>query len=272
MRSNETIIFSLYGALFDEAQYGFSLKSLCGMLSCLGFSEDASRLALSRMAREGNLYTKKKGKNSFYFLSDAGLQRIHRAENRSLFRKADTVWDGRFYMISYEFPETLRDTRNTLAQALKCAGFGRAANGLWASAYKPESDLEDYLKSTEIKPYIDEYIAEHVSDTKAFANRIWKLSENKKVLENFISEYTKAKNHFLQVQGTEHALSPTECFNQYFEALSDFVDAMASVPRVPQELLGIDWPSSKVSELFTSYRSLVRNGAEIFYKSVYEAY
>ncbi|TFG81174.1 MAG: hypothetical protein E4H20_10380, partial [Spirochaetales bacterium] len=101
MFANDSIIYSLYGALFEQSQYGLSLKTLCAMLGRLGMTDQASRLALSRMARRGSLFTKRKGRSSFYFLSEAGMAIMKTGESRSVKRGPPSSWDGTFRMISY---------------------------------------------------------------------------------------------------------------------------------------------------------------------------
>ena len=175
MNCNETSIYNLYGALFESTQEGFPLRSLYAMLGTLGMSEDAVRLALSRMARKGLLYTKRKARSSYYFLSEAGASIMRRGADRSVFRGAPAKWDGKLRLLSYEFPESLRDQRNGLAAALRSAGFGRAASGLWVHAYGYPDAVMDLVRNADVSAAIDTYEATLTGDGPAFARRVWRL-------------------------------------------------------------------------------------------------
>ena len=272
MSGNESMIFSLYGALSEDAEGGFSLKTLCAMLARLGLSAEASRLALSRMARRGFLYTKRRGKASFYFLSAAGAAIIDRAEKGSVCRDGAPAWDGRFRLVSYELPESLREERAALAEALRQGGFGRAAAGLWAGPFEPGAALRERLSSPGLRGLIEEYEAVLRGDARAFARRIFRLDERRRTLDAFLARFSADREAFLVRRASGRGTPDADCFTAYFQALDAYVDAMASVPPLPPELLPQAWPAEAARELFVSYRGLVRDGAGAFYESVYEPF
>jgi len=267
--STETMVFSLYGAIYDRGQHGFSLGTLCAFLEPLGVSAEASRLVLSRMARKGYFRTRRKGRSSFYFLTDSGLAVIRRAEGRSLDRGPPQPWDGKFRLVSYEMPETMRDARTELAAALRMAGFGRAAAGLWASAREAPDELRRLLDSSPYRDVVTEYLADLRGDAAAFARRIWNVDAHRDRLARFVDAYRTQRFEFEAAAAAGRQPPPAECFHRYFELLSDFVDTMASIPPIPAELLPEGWPAAEADELFRSYRRLVGQGAEAYVQGVY---
>ncbi|TFG79570.1 MAG: hypothetical protein E4H20_11870, partial [Spirochaetales bacterium] len=218
------------------------------------------------------LFTKRKGRSSFYFLSEAGMAIMKTGESRSVKRGPPSSWDGTFRMISYEIPESLRHERAALAETLRKAGLGRAAAGLWVSAYDFEDRVQEHLARRVLAGRVDRYLSEYSGDAKEFASRIWKLEERRVALDAFIACYSARRDEFIHRRESASALNDGECFTEYFEELGAFVEAMASVPPVPPELLPSDWPAGKANELFIEYRRLVHAGASDFFDSVYEPF
>ena len=187
MSNNETLIYSFYGALFDGEPGGFSLKALTAFLGALGLTPEATRLALSRMARSGFLFTRRKGRSSYYFLTEEGSRVMRRGEGRSVRREGPGAWDGAFRLVSYEFPETERELRNALSGALRMAGFGRAAAGLWVFPRDLPVEIRSTLASPEYAGRTETFSARHEGDAKAFAERVWRLGDHAERLKAFAS-------------------------------------------------------------------------------------
>lgn len=270
MSNNETLIYSFYGALFDGEPGGFSLKALTAFLGALGLSPEASRLALSRMARAGFLRTKRKGRSSFYFLSDEGLRVMRRGEGRSVFRGETAPWDGKFRLVSYEFPETEREARNALSEALRIAGFGRVAAGTWAYPFDLSPPAEAALAAAAPRGTVETFTATHEGDSRAFTSRVWKLDERSRDLRAFAREYSGRRERYRDAP--PGSITDGAWFALYFSLLGDFVRTMACVPPVPTELLPDDWPAAEARETFVSCRALARPGTSRFVDSVSEPF
>ncbi len=248
------------------------MKSLCAMLGTMGISPEAARLSLSRMARKGYFYTRKKGRSSYYFLTEQGFATISLAEGRSVFRRDTKTWDGKFRLISYEIPESRRDDRQKLTEALRCAGLGRAAAGLWAGAFDFPQDLRNLLDSPTYQELITEYQATLTSDKRAFARRIWNLSEISKQLTTFIVQYKTEMSDFRQGNTPMGEAKDSDCFRRYFVLLKDFIQVMTNIPPIPQELLGADWPAQEAHDVFVEYRKAVHDGTDAFIQRIYEPF
>jgi len=266
------------------------LSCLCALLEPLDISPQAARLTLSRMRQKGYFFTRRQGRHSFYFLTAPGLAEITTTEGRSLLRGAPPAWDGRFHMVSYEVPEALREQRQNLTTLLRQAGLGRAAAGLWASAYPLPGRLAASLEASESAGLVTRYLAELQGDAAAFARRIWRLDEAVGRLEAFLTQYRSALAEYRAAgekaagekaaagragrspaghRGQPGRSGPAECFRRYFFLLGDFIPLMASLPPVPPGLLPANWPAAAAHELFLACRQAVHDGAEAYVDAVY---
>lgn len=271
--STESKVFSLYGALLDDGEYAaFSLSTLYAFLGPLGVSEEATRLALSRMARKGYLRSRRRGRASFYFLEEAGRLKIAAAVARSVGRRSEEPWDGRFRLVSYEFPEERRDERAALAAALADSGFARAAAGLWAAAVDPGPALAELLASPRLAGLASSWSAEYRGDAPGFARGLFRLDERAAGIRAFRERFLAETEGLSRAVAAGERPSDAECFRRYFDALTDYVELMGLVPPLPPELLPGDWPAPSADEAYARYRDLVREGTNAYVAAHYEAY
>ncbi len=270
--STESLVFGFYGAIYELGPKGFSLGTLTAFLETFGLSPEAVRLALSRMARKGWFETKRKGRNSFYFLTDSGWRVVRGAESRSVFRGELPEWDGRFRLVSYEVPEERKEDRALLADTLRRAGYGKAAAALWVSAYEAPPPVRELLDGEPFRSYVTEYAAELRGDAKAFARRIWDTDALAAMLGNAASFLEARIRSFRKAADKGKPPSDAECFRSYFEGTDAFVSAMASTPPIPGSLLPDGWPADRLGAAFREHRDLVRDGTSSFIDRVYEPF
>jgi phenylacetic acid degradation operon negative regulatory protein len=266
---NENIVFSLFGALFDGKHEGISLKCFYAMLGTFGYSEEAVRLLLSRMAKKGLLAARRKGKASYYFLSERGEAITKRGGDRSVRRGEPGLWDGRFRLISYEFPESAKEARLGLAAALRLAGFGRVSPGTWVLPCEFPQEVETSLADAALYGTIERFDAVHRGDEREFARRIWKLDERRIELDSYVRRFA---SEAAKRKARKTAPRDSEDFAAYFRSLFAFVPAMSNVPPLPDAMLPIDWPAREAKAIFLEHRALVHGGAERFFKTAHEPY
>lgn len=271
--STESKVFTLYGALLDDGDYAaFSLGTLYAFLGPLGVSEEAARLALSRMARKGYLGSRRRGRSSFYFVEGPGREKIEAAAARSVRRRDEGPWDGRFRLVSYEVPERLREERTALAAALAAAGYARAAAGLWVAAVDPPPAVEALLASDAYAGLASSWSAEYRGDARAYARRLYRLDERAAGVRGFRDRFSAEADGLADAIASGTPPADEECFRRYFEAMTDYVGLMGLVPPLPPELLPEDWPAPSANEAYARYRDLVRDGTNAYVAAHYEPY
>ena len=66
-----------------------------------GFSEQATRSAISRMLQQGWVESRKVENKSYYSISPRGQKRLDEATVRIYHRDVEENWDGKWCMVSY---------------------------------------------------------------------------------------------------------------------------------------------------------------------------
>jgi phenylacetic acid degradation operon negative regulatory protein len=123
-------LFTLFGDVVRPAGGEAWLATLTGCMGALGFTPEATRTALHRMAAEGWVDPRRVGRYAVYRLTDRGVDRLEEAAAR-IFRLRRVDWDGRWRFLVG--PSVNR--RPDLARALRWMGFGRLSGDTWVSPH-----------------------------------------------------------------------------------------------------------------------------------------
>ncbi|MFQ6083843.1 MAG: PaaX family transcriptional regulator C-terminal domain-containing protein [Candidatus Aminicenantia bacterium] len=155
---------------------------------------------------------------------------------RGLFQEyfSPPKWDGNWYLVNFDVPETLCRKRNILRENLKILGFGKLQNSIWICPYNFLGDIEKVIKENNLTPYVILSISNKVGQiaSKLLAKKIWKISEIQKNYKEFIAEFEE-----------EGDPSLSEVFFKYHSILR-------ADPRLPKELLPEDWPGEEAYRLY----------------------
>lgn len=71
-------------------------------------------------------------------------------------------WDGRWYLITFDIPETKKVVRNQLILTLKRHGFVNYAKGLWLIPYNPSRMVASLRKQLKLKAELKLIIAQSI--------------------------------------------------------------------------------------------------------------
>ena len=71
-------------------------------------------------------------------------------------------WDGRWYLITFDIPETKKVVRNQLILTLKRHGFVNYAKGLWLIPYNPSRMVASLRKQLKLKTELKLIIAQSI--------------------------------------------------------------------------------------------------------------
>jgi phenylacetic acid degradation operon negative regulatory protein len=123
-------LFTLFGDIVRPAGGDAWLSTLTGCMSALGFSAEATRTALHRMAAEGWVAPNRVGRYAAYRLTPPGVDRLEEAATR-IYRLRAAEWDGRWRLL-IGLPAG-RDPQ--LSRALTWMGFGQLSADAWVSPH-----------------------------------------------------------------------------------------------------------------------------------------
>ncbi len=260
-----SMFFTLYGVYIRHFGGEIALSAAVQLMSEFGFSQPASRVALSRLLNQGWLAFRKEGRYNLLTMTAAGLQRVDEAANR-IYRLRLGQWDGQWLLLTYTIPEEFRAARDQLRTDLEWWGFGTLGNGTWISPHSLGPTLTTRLESPELAPYVDYFQARYhgPASDRELVRKGWNLQEMNaryaRFLEYFRPEYYEAQATLPPAQACFIARS--RLVHEYRKFL--FVD-----PGLPEELLGEDWRGSEAFSLFQSYdRLLAERAGQYFYQKM----
>ena len=121
--------------------------ALLRLLGEFGVSVQGARSALSRLVRRGLLARSRRGRRTFYGLTDRGLELLDEGAKRIFgFGVEQPRWDGTWSMVAFSVAEADRDRRHLLRTRLRWLTFAPLYPGLWIS---PHQHLEEAAKALE---------------------------------------------------------------------------------------------------------------------------
>ncbi|MDQ0163008.1 phenylacetic acid degradation operon negative regulatory protein PaaX [Bacillus alveayuensis] len=271
MANTQSMIFTLFGDYIRHYGNKIWIGSLIRLLKEFGHNEQAVRVAVSRMVKQGWLQSQKEGNKSYYFLTKRGVNRIDEA-GRRIFKLSPHKWDGKWRILMYTIPEEKRHIRDDLRKELLWSGFGNFSNGCWISPNDLEKEVKLLIEKYEIDPYVDFFVSEYLGprDNHSIVERSWQLEEIEKKYDEFISTYGK---HYIIHESiiNEGKMTDAECFVERTKLVHEYRKFLFIDPGLPKELLPPLWSGNHAAHLFSQYYKLLAVPASRFFESVFEA-
>lgn len=132
-----SLIITIFGDAIALRGGSISLASLIALAQPFGLTERLVRTSVARLAKDGWLESKRRGRLSFYRLASHGRTRFAEATRR-IYGEIPKDWNGRWTLV--RLPRRSRVERERLREEMLWLGFGQLAPGLYAH---PERKLED---------------------------------------------------------------------------------------------------------------------------------
>lgn len=133
-------LFTLFGDVVRPAGGEVWLTTLTGCMAALGFTPEATRTALHRMAAEDWVEPRRAGRYAAYRLTARGEDRLEEAAAR-IYRLRAADWDRSWRLLVA--PAIARTP--PLARALRWMGFGQLSGDVWVSPHPHGTRLEAVL-------------------------------------------------------------------------------------------------------------------------------
>lgn len=270
MGNTQSMIFTLFGDYIRHYGNKIWIGSLIRLLKEFGHNEQAVRVAVSRMVKQGWLQSQKDGNKSYYFLTKRGEKRIDEA-GRRIFKLAPDKWDGKWRVLMYSIPEKKRHVREDFRKELTWSGFGHLSNSCCISPNNLENEVRFIIEKYEITPYVDFFITKNIGprDNYSIVERNWQLTEIEKKYQEFITTYRKQYQiHENMIK--EEKMTDADCFVERTKLVHEYRKFLFIDPGLPEELLPPIWSGQDAAQLFSEYYQLLAVPASRFFESVFE--
>lgn len=135
------LLLTLLGDYWYDRDEHLPSAGLVRLLAEFDVSSAGSRAALSRLARRALLESSRRGRNTYYGLSQRAAALLAEGRQRILsFGSPDRrEWNGEWTLIAFSVPEEQRGTRHVLRTRLRWLGFAPLYDGVWVS---PRGDVD----------------------------------------------------------------------------------------------------------------------------------
>lgn len=256
-----SMIFTLYGVYVRHFGGEIGLHNLTQLLGKFDFNEPAVRAAVTRLAAQDWLETRRVGKRSYCCLTRKGLRRVDEAVRR-IYRLQREPWDGSWCILTYTIPEEKREARDQLRNDLVWWGFGPLSTSTWLSPLKLSEPMTELVGRYNLRPYVDIFYAQYAGPETnlALATKGWNLDEISARYKDFIA-------HFYPLYKADctalarHELSDEAAFVGRSRLVHEYRKFLFIDPALPEELLPSDWQGTHAFDFFHQYDRLLAPGA-----------
>jgi phenylacetic acid degradation operon negative regulatory protein len=267
----KSLVVTVWGDAIAPHGGAVWLPGLIRLLEPLGVNERLVRTSIYRLAGEGWLSARSRGRRSLYRLTAQGLRRFEDAYRR-IYALPDTPWNGRWDIVLAP-PAELRPTeRAELRKELGWAGFGAAAPGLFvrpAHAGRRAAALAALrafgvgrraalLSAVESGP-------PQTRPLTAWVRASWDLDAVAAEYAAFIDRFAPVIRPFEKLRAgrlDESAPDPEQCFVVRTLLVHEFRRVTLHDPQLPAALLPARWPAPKAYALCRDFYRLTHRHAE----------
>jgi phenylacetic acid degradation operon negative regulatory protein len=215
------------------------------VLGEFGVSTAGARSALSRVTGRQLLARSRRGRRTYYHLTDRALRQIDSGAKR-IFGFGATVseWDGHWSVVAFSVSESDRRLRHLVRNSLRFMGFAPLYDALWISP-SPRLDAVAGLFCDLGIERFTLFRAEILPAATPNLESVWDLESVRASYESFIDRFNTVR---ARLAGGR--VDPSE-------ALVDrtyMMDAWRAFPRqdpdLPAPFLPSDWPRARAREIF----------------------
>ncbi len=147
-------------------------------------------------------------------------------------------WDGIWYLVNFDIPETMHRKRDILREKLKSLGFGMMQQSVWISPVNFLGTVQKEVEVLKLAPFVLCAQSQNLGEERSqvLANRIWRLEKLNGRYKDFIERYEK---------GIER--------KDFYKAFLDFMSIFQDDPQLPVELLPRSWYGRKAYGLLRDF-------------------
>lgn len=259
-----SFIFTLFGDFVHrtgQAHAEIWVGGLIRLMGEFGLSEQAVRQAISRMARQGWLVSRRHGSRSYYAVTPRGRERIEAISPRIYGPIVE--WDGKWRILTYTVAEANRQGRDGLRKDLQVLGWAPLAASTWVCPHDRLDDARQAAKGNGVYENVDFFCGEYVGpqSDRELLQRCWDVPAIAGQYDAFVARYEPQLQHERKNGG----LSDEAAFVERMWLVHDYRKFTYVDPGLPSTLLPAHWPGAHAARVFREYYALISPKAERFF-------
>lgn len=217
----------------DRDQRAWS-GGMVALLGEFGFSVEASRAALNRLAARKLIARDKDGREVFYSLTPRAQEILAEGDARIFrFGREDTI-GSRWTVLWHSLPESRRVERASLATRLRFLGFGSVQDATWVAPHDRETEVLALLDHLDVADYTYVLVGRPAErlDVATVIGQAWDLAEVTDRYRSFVEEFRPFRS-----KRAQRALAVPESFVIRTRAVHQFRRFPLLDPELPDELM-----------------------------------
>lgn len=221
---------------------------LARVLAELGVGPDATRAALSRLARRGRLEGVRTGRRTAYRVAPT-LVEAAAAQGRRLmaFGAEPITWDGHWTCVAFSVPEAGGHLRPRLRARLRSLGLGALFDGLWITPHAPLVAIDRCLSDLGVAgaTVLRATVVPRPAGTAIVDT--WDLAALRRRYDELA-----ALAGPVAARAERGAVDPADALVARTELVRRWRALAQSDPRLPDVLLPGDWPLARARAAFVA--------------------
>ncbi len=256
-----SLIITIWGDAIAPHGGTVMLPGFIELLAPFAINERRIRTSVFRLAREGWLASRRTGRRSLYRLTDDGARRFEQAYRR-IYAPPAEAWDESWeVLVAAGLPARRREA---LRAELGWQGFGVIGSGVYVRPAQPDSTPPAAATSAGAHRAILFRARDDASlggnSLAAAVPRAWDLSAIAADYRRFLRRFGGVIERFRRSSVDDH--DPEQCFVVRTLLIHEYRRVLLRDPRLPAELLPLDWPGAAAFALCRDFYRLTHACAE----------
>jgi phenylacetic acid degradation operon negative regulatory protein len=229
----QELALTIFGAYLREPDHLAWSGGMVELLGDFGFSTEAARAALNRLAGRRLITRVRRGREVHYRLTARAQELLEEGDRRIFGFGREPAADG-WTVLWHFLPDQMRVERSRLATRLRFLGFGAIQDATWVAPHDREHEVQALVRSLGIADHTTVMIGEPVRalGVGGLIANVWDLAAVADGYEAFVEEFQP----YRQARARQR-LSDREAFRVRTGALHQFRRFPSVDPELPDELM-----------------------------------
>jgi phenylacetic acid degradation operon negative regulatory protein len=235
------------------------------LLAEFGFSQGASRVALTRLVRRGLISRVRSGRLVFYRMTPRCDRLLAEGDGR-IFSLGKPKDDGsNWTTLLHQIPEDRRLERSRLSRRLRFLGFGSVQDSVWISPHDHASEVQTLLDELEVSDFATVFVsrASQTSGLPSLVSRAWDLTGLAERYEAFCCEFLQFAAPARRVRMTDaHAFRARTRLIHLFRVFPQLD------PELPEELAPLSDARGRAASIFHEVYERLAEPSQRYFEGV----
>lgn len=261
----QELVMTLLGSyVHPRRQASVWSGGLTTLLTELGFSSGAARVALTRLANRGLLARHKHGRQVHYTITERAAALLDDGDER-IFSLGRGERAACWTVLWHSIPEQRRIARERLVRRLRFLGFGTVGDGTWLAPHNLEREVTELLSDLGVTDYAGLMLGNPAASIgiRPLIARAWNLDELAEQYAAFVTEFAPYTQDRMPA-----ALGDQAAFTVRTRLVHAFRQFPFADPELPPELVEPPQGRAEALRLFDELYAATAERAQRHFDSI----